>query len=126
MTDVRNAPDPYRGGLKCPLVRWAALCALPLIGVLPAFLVWAAVSHSITQKDRQFAVSAITIAAGDSLLFTNEDPFLHQIYVNSPRLNFESDEQPPGKTIAVHFPDRGTFEVRCHIHPKMSLAVTVE
>ena len=89
-------------------------------------LAWAAASYPVTQKDRAFDVKAIGLSAGDTLLFTNADPFLHQIYVNSPAMNFESDEQPPGQTVAVRFPAAGSFEVRCHIHPKMSLAVTVK
>ena len=102
--------------------------ALALVGLLagPPLVAWAALSHPIAQKDRAFQVNAITIGAGDTLLFTNEDPFLHQIYVKSPTMNFESSEQPPGKTVEVRFPDPGTFEVRCHIHPKMSLSVTVK
>jgi plastocyanin len=91
-----------------------------------AVLAVAAATHAIVQKDRAFDVRAIAISAGDTLLFTNADPFLHQIYVNSPAMNFESDEQPPGQTVAVRFAAAGSFEVRCHIHPKMSLAVTVK
>ena len=41
-------------------------------------------------------------------------------------MSFDSDEQPPGQTIEVRFPVRGTFPVRCHIHPKMLLTVHVQ
>jgi plastocyanin len=40
-------------------------------------------------------------------------------------MSFDSDEQPPGQNVSVTFPASGIFEVRCHIHPKMSLIVTV-
>jgi plastocyanin len=101
-----------------------------LIGV--AILVLAAVSalaagvHRIAQKGRAFSVSDITIAGGDTVQFTNDDEFFHQIYVDSSKMNFDSDEQPPGQTIEVKFPVRGTFPVRCHIHPKMLLTVRVQ
>jgi len=87
---------------------------------------WAAASHRIAQKDRAFQPGRIAIAAGDTLQFTNEDGFLHQIYVNSPGMTFESDEQTPGQTIELRFPAAGTFAVHCHIHPKMLLTVTVK
>jgi plastocyanin len=105
--------------------RWLlALAIFLLTGPVP-LLAWAA-SHRIVQKDRAFDVGDVTIAAGDDLLFTNEDPFLHQIYVTSGAMNFESSEQPPGQTVDVRFPNAGVFTVRCHIHPKMSLTVTVK
>jgi plastocyanin len=89
-------------------------------------VVLAAEAHRIAQKDRHFEVKEIAIAHGDSLLFTNEDPFLHQIFINSDALTYESEEQTPGETIAVKFPVSGTFEVHCHIHPKMLLVVKVQ
>lgn len=89
-------------------------------------LAWAAGRFQIVQKDRAFQPTQVAIAAGDTLQFTNEDTFLHQIYVNSPKMNFESNEQTPGQTIELRFPTAGTFEVRCHIHPKMQLTVTVK
>jgi plastocyanin len=82
--------------------------------------------HRIVQKGRAFAVGDISIARGDTVLFTNEDEFLHQIYVDSKNMSFDSAEQPPGQTIEINFPRSGTFPVRCHIHPKMLLTVRVE
>jgi plastocyanin len=63
---------------------------------------------------------------GDTISFTNDDEFLHQIYVRSDRFQFESAEQTPGETIDVLFPVQGDFAVECEIHPKMHLAVTVK
>jgi plastocyanin len=96
-----------------------------LLVVSLAELAGAAAVHRIVQKGRAFALQEIVIAPGDSLLFTNEDEFLHQIYVDSPNMVFDSPEQPPGQTIEVNFPRAGTFAVRCHIHPKMVLTVYV-
>jgi len=52
--------------------------------------------------------------------------FLHQIYVDSKSMSFDSAEQAPGQTISVLFAQPGTFQVRCHIHPKMLLTVHVQ
>ena len=94
--------------------------------LLAATTAFAAASYKVAQRGRAFAISQIAIAQGDTLLFTNDDEFLHQIYVDSSLMNFDSDEQPPGQTISVRFPVRGTFPVRCHIHPKMLLTVQVQ
>jgi hypothetical protein len=69
------------------------LAVLLLIEQL-TLLAWAVGTYGIVQKDRSFHPEQIAIAAGDTLRFTNEDGFLHQIYVNSPKMTFESDEQP--------------------------------
>lgn len=93
---------------------------------LAASTAFAATIHTVAQKGRNFAVEEIAIAPGDTIRFTNEDEFLHQIYVDSKDLVFDSAEQRPGQTIDVNFPQRGVFAVRCHIHPKMLLRVRVE
>ncbi len=78
--------------------------------------------HTIIQKGRRFSVPEVTIRAGDSLTFTNNDEFIHQIYADG---LFDSDERAPGQTLVESFPSPGTFEVHCHIHPKMKLVVHV-
>ena len=84
----------------------------------------AGIAH-VTQQNRAFSVAAIQIARGDTIDFTNDDEFTHQIYIESPTMTFESDEQNPGEVVDVHFTTAGTFPVHCHIHPKMHLEVTV-
>lgn len=102
---------------------WSAAIVATLCVATPLL---AATVHTISQKGRAFARAQITIARADSILFTNEDEFLHQIYVDSKAMTFDSNEQPSGRTIEVYFPRSGTFPVRCHIHPKMLLIVHVE
>jgi plastocyanin len=104
--------------------RWGLIAAVLLL-VFGVELAGAVAVHRIAQKNRAFAVGEVTIGAGDTVLFTNEDEFLHQIYVASGGMTFDSSEQPPGQTIEVNFPRPGIFTVRCHIHPKMLLTVHV-
>src|SRR5262249_14956716 len=106
-----------------PLIAGIACLAAAELFCLFAF---AAQSHRVVQRGRAFNYLSVKIAPGDSLEFSNEDEFIHQIYVQSPALNFDSAEQPPGQIISVRFPTAGNFEVRCHIHPKMLLKVAVE
>jgi plastocyanin len=83
-------------------------------------------THTIVQIDRSFKPNEITIAAGDSLAFSNQDEFIHQIYVDSDKIDYDSAEQPPGQIITIPFPRSGDFPVRCHIHPKMLLTIHVK
>ena len=97
-----------------------------LVLLLVATSLSAAAVHRVAQRNRSFSASEITIAAGEAIAFSNDDEFLHQIYVDSPAMDFDSAEQRPGETITVSFPQSGTFPVRCHIHPKMLLTVHVK
>jgi plastocyanin len=87
---------------------------------------FAAAVHRVIQQGRAFSVPAITIARGDRVEFSNEDEFIHQIYVDSTQMTFDSAEQPPGQIVGITFSNSGTFPVRCHIHPKMQLIVHVQ
>jgi plastocyanin len=77
----------------------------------------------IVQKGRAFHPAEITINRGQSLIFTNEDSYIHQIYVDG---LFDSDERAPGQNLNETFPNAGTFQVRCHIHPTMRMLVHVK
>ena len=101
----------------------AMLLALVLAGTTDVAL--ASETHPIDQRGRTFRPNHVSIAQGDTLVINNRDDFIHQIYVKSNVMNFDSDEQEPGTNVSVSFPVAGTFEVRCHIHPTMSLIVNV-
>ena len=83
-------------------------------------------ANTIVQNGRAFHPNEITIAAGTTLDFSNQDDFLHQIYVDTEGFNYDSAEQEPGQVFHITFPTAGTFAVRCHIHPKMLLTVHVK
>jgi plastocyanin len=100
-------------------------------GLLLLFSLWcsracADDAHTIVQNGRAFHPGEITITHGESLSFSNQDEFIHQIYVDVDGFGYDSEEQPPGETFTIHFPNAGTFPVRCHIHPKMLLTVHVK
>ena len=80
-------------------------------------------AHTIVQSGRAFHPVEVTIAKGESLTFTNNDQFIHQIYVSG---LFDSEEKSPGENLTESFGQAGTFQVRCHIHPKMLLTVHVK
>ncbi|MDB5741195.1 MAG: hypothetical protein JWP16_2235 [Alphaproteobacteria bacterium] len=76
----------------------------------------------IVQKGRAFRPAEVAITPGQTLTFTNEDSFIHQIYVDG---LFDSNEKAPGENLNETFPKAGTFQVRCHIHPTMRMTVQV-
>ncbi len=86
---------------------------------------FAATGLVVTQKNKTFAPGSIEMKVGDVVRITNEDPFLHHVYIELSEMNFDSGEQPPGRTISIEFDHAGTFEARCAIHPKMLLVVLV-
>jgi plastocyanin len=99
---------------------------LALAAIAIAFDGFAAEMLVVSQKKRTFNPGEIAIHRGDTLNIVNDDQFTHQIYVDSPSFKFESDESDPGGSVKVTFTEAGTFEVHCHIHPKMQLQVTVQ
>lgn len=101
--------------IRAPL-RLAAIAALLLAG--PAL----ATTTVVVQKGRAFRPAEISIARGDTVTFTNDDNYIHQVYVEG---LFDSAEKAPGENLNETFPQSGTFQVRCHIHPTMKLTVRV-
>jgi plastocyanin len=97
----------------------AFICLSATVSVIAAEMV------TVVQRDRKFQTETVSIAVGDSVKFTNEDPFFHQLFVRSASFSFSSDEQAKGYVLTVPFTVAGRFEVRCEIHPKMVLVVNV-
>ena len=97
----------------------ACAAALPVLALAAAPVI-------VTQSGRAFSVRELHIRAGDVVRFVNADEFLHHVYVSASNFAFDSGEQEPGKDVDVRFPTSGQFEVRCQIHPRMKLTVTVD
>ena len=102
---------------------WAGVVVL--FSGLAASVALAATMVTVVQKARAFASQQLEIRTGDSIRFLNEDSFIHHIFVKSATMNYDSEEQEPGKSVDIRFPGAGIFIVRCEIHPKMSLQVSV-
>ena len=91
--------------------------------LLPIAAFAADAGHTVVQKGRAFRPAEVAINRGETLTFTNEDSFIHQIYVDG---LFDSEEKAPGENLSESFPAAGTFQVRCHIHPTMRMTVRVK
>lgn len=86
-----------------------------------------AADTDVDQRGIRFSVSSLTLKVGDVVRFHNQDDVTHNIMV------IDSDDDPedqglqkPGVVITKKFDQAGTFEVRCAIHPKMKMTITVE
>ena len=85
----------------------------------------------VDQRNKTFVVDgnkveAITINAGDTVRFKNEDPFFHNIFSLSDLKTFDLGSFPKGQSKTVVFDKPGVAEVECAIHPEMYMEVTVK
>ena len=101
------------------------ICVALTFVALPIATLAAVNVVGVIQRGRAFNVAGVQVRRGEIVRFSNDDQFLHQVFVATPAFNFESAEQEPGTTVDIPFTDAGLFEVRCHIHPKMLLHVEV-
>lgn len=97
-------------------------CALAALTVLAA----TEPENVIVQQDKAFSTNEITIKAGQKLVFKNSDDVAHNVFSVSKDNPFSIKVQQPGESTPVWFTNAGTTEVRCSIHPRMKLVVTVQ
>ena len=90
---------------------------------------WEALAAGVTvsQRNRVFQPNRLEITRGDSVRVVNDDgELIHHAYIATDDFSFDSGEQQPGSNVSIVFSKAGTFTVRCRIHPKMALVVTVK
>jgi cytochrome c peroxidase len=80
---------------------------------------------TISQHEKQFSPTHVTVKRGSHLWILNNDSRTHNVRVFDPKLTFDSGAQEPGETVEIAFPATGSFLVFCGIHPEMELAVDV-
>ena len=80
----------------------------------------------IGQKNKQFTKDKITIKVGETVRFTNEDPFFHNVFSLSPVKTFDLGSYPKGEFRDVTFDTAGIVEVECAIHPNMRMTIEVK
>ena len=81
---------------------------------------------TISQKSKKFSQRNVTISSGDTLDLGNDDRVAHNVLIRGPGTRLNSGIQKPGKPYKYTFSKSGLFKVRCGIHPKMKLDVTVK
>ena len=97
--------------------------------VVTALLIGAATAraetYTVIQAGKNFDTKQITIKAGDSIEFVNQDKYAHNVYTSTEGHEFDLKVQSPGSSNFVTFDEPGKIKVRCAIHPRMKLTLYV-
>lgn len=89
-------------------------------------MAWAE-DHVINQFQSQFEMDSIVIKTGDKLVFRNNDDYMHNIQiVNGAGEVNDRGLQKRGENIDHTFNTPGHYQVRCSMHRKMRIEVTVK
>ena len=85
-----------------------------------------AAEHEVGQQNKEFTKKTMKIKAGDTVKFTNNDSFFHNVFSLSDVKTFDLGSYPQGQSKTVTFESPGKVEVECAIHPKMQMTIEVE
>jgi len=87
-----------------------------------------AATNEVVIKSSSFQPSEITVAAGDTVTWTNEDSATHTVTGDKTVAgdDFESGNLGNGKTFSHTFSQAGTYPYHCSIHTNMKGTVIVE
>ena len=103
-----------------------SLAAAFLAGGVAAYAAVAyAAQHTITEKGEVFSQAEITIKAGDSLVFVNDDNVAHNVMSTDAANKFNLGLLKPGSSTPVTFNTPGDIQILCAIHPSMKMNVKV-
>lgn len=83
----------------------------------------------VIMKNTTFQPSEITVAAGTTVTWTNEDPAAHTVTSgtrDNPTDLFDSGNVGSGQSFSFTFDTPGTYNYFCRIHPGMKGTVIVE
>ena len=81
-------------------------------------------THTVTITGNRYSPAALTIKAGDTVVWKNDDDKDHA--VNADDKSFKSDNISPGDDFKHTFAKAGTFKYACRYHPREKGTVTVE
>ena len=81
----------------------------------------------VSQKDKEFKPESLSIKAGQSVRFNNDDNVAHNVTVKAPDGSLKNvGLQKVGEHSDVTFDKAGEHEVKCALHPKMKMMVKVQ
>ena len=98
-----------------------------VLGLLSVAMAGAqAAEHVVTQKNKAFSTKKIKVKVGDSVKFTNDDSFAHNVFSLSPAKSFDTGSFGAGQSRSITLDKPGKVEVECAVHPDMQLLIEVE
>lgn len=83
-----------------------------------------AASHNVAIQGMKFSPANISVAAGDTITFTNMDSAPHTATANDG--SFDTGRLSRGQSARVTISGAGTFNYICEIHPRMKGTVTAQ
>ena len=81
-------------------------------------------THRVTIDGATFTPPKVTVAAGDTVVWVNKDPYPHT--ATSKAAGFDSKELATGKSFKFVAKKKGDFPYVCSLHPTMAGAITVK
>lgn len=104
--------------MKLPVLAAAAL--LSLFAAVPAL----AADHAVEIKGMKFSPANLTVAAGDTITFTNMDSAPHTATATGGA--FDTGRLSRGESATVTINAAGSFDYICSVHPRMKGTVTAQ
>jgi amicyanin len=98
-----------------------ALLALPL---LPAGQASAA-TYPVAMKGYAFAPASLTVPAGSTVTWTNQDTAPHDVKTTSGPVSIHSPMLNKGQSWSFTFTAAGSYGYYCTVHPDMTAGITV-
>ena len=98
----------------------ATLAALPVLAATAA----QAQTHTVTIINFAFTPANLTIAAGDTVTWVNEDRAAHSAWEDGSNL-FDTGLIRPGASTSLTFQNAGTFSYRCRPHGNMRASIII-
>ncbi len=96
----------------------AAIVALAGCASNPAEAAPVATSAVDLPPSYRFAPAAISVAAGTTVTWTNDDHFTHSVQFLGGALPAEPLVMDPGAAVTFTFDTPGTYPYQCHLHPQ--------
>lgn len=80
--------------------------------------------NAVTIQNFAFSPATITIKAGQSVTWTNEDSIGHSATADDN--SFDTGVLPQGQSKSITFAKAGTYTYHCSVHPNMKATVIVQ
>jgi plastocyanin len=107
-----------------PMIKHSFVAAvLGCLLVTPVF----AADHVVSQKNKKFSPGDLTIKAGDTITFANDEKrHRHNVYTKDESFKYVKVKiQKPGQRNTITVNNTGEFTLLCALHPKMIMKVKV-
>jgi amicyanin len=106
-------------GPRLLLAAAAAALLVASVAIAPA----RGATHAVAIAEFAFSPATLTITAGDTVTWTNEDAIAHT--ATSINGGFDSGDLEQGESYAVTFTTPGTYDYLCTPHPSMTGRIVV-